>query len=798
MIHTGNWTPPEHTISGEPIAMLIIEGKALADVFIEHPLLKKESIEHREFQVNIAGESAKEPTLVVLPTGLGKTVVALLVIADILRDRKGKVLFLAPTKPLVDQHAEFLSQNLQIGDITLFTGEVSPEKRAEMWKESRVIVSTPQVISNDLENSRGSLKDVALIVFDEAHRAVGDYSYVDIADRYHSEVDNPLILGMTASPGSDIDKIAEVCKNLGITNIAIRSELDEDVAPYVYGIAIDRAYVDVPEEMERIIDLLQEILDEKIKALKKYKLLDERRRPNTRDLLEVGNVLRARLNSGRKNFHLFRGLSIQAGAIKINHGIDLAKSQGSDSLRKYISRIVEDSQTKGGSRASKELVKDSRFEMVRRLLDQSDAENPKLDKVNQIVRDQLSSKPDSLIIVFTHYRDTCERVTRLLEELPEAHPVRFVGQAKHGEDNGLRQREQRQIVDDFKAGKYNVLVATSVAEEGLDIPSTELVVFYEPIPSEIRTIQRRGRTGRKRPGRVVVLLARDTKDEIYHYSSRRKERSMRSKLEGLRRRLKIARKISSDTGDSIDVDSFFDSSSEGAAAERKARAISESQTLLTDFGALSSSGLRLLANHERNPGMVKKLEKIGIQFEQRKLKPEDFVIGNDLVVLRESVDSFLKDIDRDDLEAQISDLKTRYRRPMLVVEGAGAGGKDIATKLPLFDVLNSLIARLHLPVIPTKDEADTAAFIASLVKAEIGRDKSAAADRTIDISEYQRRMVQGLPNVTSFLAERLLERFGSVQNVMAASKEELMAVEGVGNAIAEEILRVAKEKYTRH
>jgi Fanconi anemia group M protein len=121
--------------------------------------------------------------------------------------------------------------------------------------------------------------------------------------------------------------------------------------------------------------------------------------------------------------------------------------------------------------------------------------------------------------------------------------VRFVGQASKGTDTGLNQREQKEIIDKFRAGDYNVLVSTSIAEEGLDIPATDLVVFFEPVPSEIRTIQRRGRTGRKQAGRVIVLVTRDTRDEAYLWTSRKKEMQMRRELDALRRKLRMRKGV---------------------------------------------------------------------------------------------------------------------------------------------------------------------------------------------------------------------------------------------------------------
>ncbi|MEM4264683.1 MAG: helicase-related protein, partial [Thermoplasmata archaeon] len=587
---------------------------------------------------------------------------------------------------------------------------------------------------------------------------------------------------------------ADVCRNLGISNIAVRSELDEDVAPYVYGIAIEFAKVDVPEDVDEITALLQKILDEKIQALRKYHVLDPKKPPNTRALLEAGNVLRAKIASNRKNYHLYRALTIQACAIKVNHAIDLARMQGIESLKNYIARIVEDAQTKGGSRASRDLVKDARFEMVRRKLDSGITEHPKLDKVKEIVQQEIRRNPKARIIVFTHYRDTSEQVCKMLSDLPDIMPVRFVGQAKKGADSGLNQKEQKEIIERFKKGDFNVLVATSVAEEGLDIPSTDLVVFYEPIPSEIRTIQRRGRTGRHRPGRVVVVLARRTKDEAFNYSSKRKEQKMRLQLEMLSRKLRIAKQIGA--GETPGIEEIIERLPEEAAAERRAQRISKDQTLLSDFGAVASSGLGLRANADRNEDVLRELKSIGIEFNRRKGQLEDFVIGDEIAIIRESVDDFLADIDRRNIQAKVSALSKRFKRNFMIVEGKAVRKAEIPDKLPVFDVLVSLIRDLGIPVVATSNASDSAAFIASLVKSEMRKGSKEKTDSP-DLTEYQMRMIQGLPNVTSILAERLLQRFGSVRGILCASAEELMQVEGIGRVIAEGIRRIATEKFSQ-
>src|SRR5207245_1472949 len=222
-VHRG---PSRATSFASPTQRFFRGPRGSPAVFVTHELLRRGAVEERAYQVNIARACLERSTLVVLPTGMGKTVIAAMVIAEVLRRRGGRILFLAPTKPLVEQHAASMRKVLVVDRITLFTGEATaPEDRELLWRENKIIVSTPQVIRNDVRAERISLDDVSLIVFDEAHRAVGDYAYVDVAAAY-KEVPDRLVLGMTASPGSSAEKILEVCGNLGITAVEIRPKND--------------------------------------------------------------------------------------------------------------------------------------------------------------------------------------------------------------------------------------------------------------------------------------------------------------------------------------------------------------------------------------------------------------------------------------------------------------------------------------------------------------------------------------------------------------------------------------------
>ncbi len=528
-------------------------------MFVAHPLIRTGSIEEREYQRTLAHACLNSPTLVVLPTGLGKTVVALRVIADVLCRRKGKVLFLAPTKPLVEQHAAFLGQNLLNKKVAMMTGEKKPKEREELWAANDVIVSTPQVIANDLKNKRIDLAGFGLVIFDEAHRGVGKYSYVAVAEAYRSS--GGLVLGMTASPGASKDKIMEVCTNLGIRNIEVRSKVDPDVVKYVHEVEIDWVKVEVPEQTKVVAAVFRSLFDSYVQQLVKMGCMTSKRPATTMYLLEVNKTLQIRLHSGKNKGYMFRALSVQAMAVKVGHAIELAETQGLAALNSYMEKLRNEAASKKSSKASTTIVSSPEFEQAEVMLQGMKDEHPKIPQVMSIVSEQLQARPDSKIMVFTNYRDSCEMVAVNLSKIDGVKVSKLIGQTKRGEDRGLRQKEQVEVLASLRRGDINIVVATCVGEEGLDVANTDLVIFYEPVPSAIRSIQRRGRTGRSSPGRVVVLITIDTKDMASIYSSTRKENAMKKHL------LKIQKELDKENGSN----------------RKPAKSMAEGQRTITDY-----------------------------------------------------------------------------------------------------------------------------------------------------------------------------------------------------------------------
>ena len=501
--------------------------------YVDHPLLSPDFIERRLYQVQLANTARERHTLVCLPTGLGKTTVSLLVTAHRLHQVGGKVLFLAPTKPLVQQHAEFYREALSIPDeeIVVFTGEIRPEDRADAWDDARIVIATPQVVENDLVGSRISLSDVTHLTFDECHRASGDYAYVYIAERYHSDAEDPLVTGMSASPGGDKEEILQVCQNLGIAEVEVMTEEDADVDEYTHDTSVEWERIQLPDEILRIRDALNEVIKDRLQKLKSLGVTNTTQPDvSQKQLNRMRGKLQELMDADKSEG--YKGMSTHAEVMKLRRAVELVETQSVESVRRYFERQRNAARSSGASKASQRLVSEPKVREAMRLAESFDGTHPKFSRARILLAQTLGIEEGERVIVFTESRDTAEALTEFLSASFDVR--RFVGQGDKESSEGMTQKEQQETLDDFRNGEFEVLVSTSVAEEGLDVPEVDLVLFFEPVPTAIRSIQRKGRTGRQAEGRVVVLLAEDTRDEAYFWISRRREKEMESELRDLK------------------------------------------------------------------------------------------------------------------------------------------------------------------------------------------------------------------------------------------------------------------------
>jgi Fanconi anemia group M protein len=501
------------------------------------PFLK--GIVPREYQQKIFESCIKKNCLVVIPTGLGKTLLALMLTIERMKEFPGeKVVFLAPTKPLAEQHLISFKKHLPelFADMQLFTGMIKAEQRKKIWQTADIIFSTPQCIANDLKNNLYDLEKVCLLVEDEAHRCIKNYDYNYVAQKYIKQSQHQKILGLTASPGSETSKIKDICKNLSIEKVELRTRESEDVKKYLQELKFEKIILDFPVEFEEIRQVLKKLFDKYIEELKNRKILFG---PVSKTaLINLQKKIMTNLMKGNKNYNYMKGVSICAQAIKIQHALELLETQTLLSFNKYLKNLFSQA-AKKQSKGVVKLVAKPEFNFVyiksSELLAKN-IEHPKLRKLVEIVEQEKSKNKKIKIIVFTQFRESASLISKKLNELEGIKAKVFVGQAKR-ENKGLSQKEQKQIIHEFSSGEINTLCATCIAEEGLDIPEVNIVIFYEPVPSAIRTIQRAGRTARLIKGKLIMLITKKTRDEAYYYVSRNREKKMQTAIDSIKQNL---------------------------------------------------------------------------------------------------------------------------------------------------------------------------------------------------------------------------------------------------------------------
>ena len=492
---------------------------------VEHEFIVPDSIEARDYQINMAQQAKTENSLVVLPTGLGKTTIALHIIADYLSKRKGGILFLAPTRVLANQHYEFLKNTVRLDDITLITGEDLLVKRKKLWINS-IICATPEIVRNDIIRKIVDVNQFSLVIFDEAHRAVGDYAYVTIAEQLN--IDNTRILGMTATLPSEKTKAKEICENLHIKGISERSDSSPDVKPYIQNTDTEWVKVDLSPEMKIIQRYIKLALDQRYIELRRNGL-------RLSDNKSLSQLLHARQFVLKQNRRSAKPLFT---AIRITYALNIFEAHGITSFLKFCERT----KIKKGAGIKELFETDPNFTTAINLAMDAQAkgiEHPKINKLGDIL-----CNIESKVLIFSSYRDSVNVIHEKLTDMNIPAEI-LIGKAG---DMGLKQKKQVETVQKFRDGITKVLVATRVGEEGLDISEVNLVIFYDNVPSSIRFVQRRGRTGRKESGRLVVLIAKDTIDEAYYWIGKRKIKSASDMAEKLSKHLEKTERV---------IDDFF-------------------------------------------------------------------------------------------------------------------------------------------------------------------------------------------------------------------------------------------------
>jgi Fanconi anemia group M protein len=727
--------------------------------------------------------------LVVIPTGLGKTIIALmLAVHRLMEISNSKVIFLAPTKPLVDQHYKsFLNLTLLPPDsLQSLTGTTPPEKRISIWNQTKLAFMTPQVLQNDLISGLYSIKDVSLIIFDECHRAVGDYAYSFIAKKYMENASSHQILGLTASPGSTQEKISEIKANLFIDHIEIRTVKDADVKPYIQKVDNQWIKIALPKEFLEIKRVLELKLKEIYKWLKEKDLISsfDLNKITRKVLLKLNNTINRRISASRddnEKFDLFNAKKIQANAIRISHMLELIETQGVHALKDYLEKNEDKIRDNTANKSLKELFADREIKKVKKFTYEIISKgivHPKLEKLRELLISQLQNNNESRVLIFSHFRDSVNNIVRYFEKDDVIRAHKFVGQAHKGSDKGLTQRNQIRLLEEFKEGIYNTLVGTSVAEEGLDIAECDLVIFYDVVPSAIRSIQRRGRTGRKKEGKVYILMAERTRDEGYYWAEKVKERNMREILKRIKNSENSAKK------GQASLLNFIERSQNDATSNKRVSG-AEQFEIVCD-------------NRETASAVVRNLSLMGVNIRLEQLSVADYVISKRVGIERKSSKDFTDSIKDGRLFKELKVLIETYERVILVLEDDPFKDSNLSENA-IYGAITSIILNLGVTIYKTKDPKETAMFLYQLAKKEQSKRNSTLKLRfdkaPIEYSSLLEYIVAGIPGVNAFRAKNLLKELNTLQNIFLADIPDLTKVENVGKKIAQEIYKISRFKY---
>ncbi|KAI8046401.1 hypothetical protein M5D96_002603 [Drosophila gunungcola] len=455
---------------------------------------------------------------------------------------KGKIVFMAPTRPLVSQQISACQRIMPFAstDTVQLTGQLPRHKRAELWATKRVFFATPQVVHSDMLDADGGatfpFSSIKMMVVDEAHRAKGRYAYTQVADSLMARNRNFRMLALSATPGRTMEDVAAVCQNLYISNLQVRWDNSIDVQPYIHRRTIRTIVVSLKERILEPRERLLQIIEPYLRRLIEAEIFrGNKGNISKNSLLFEQKTFTERSAQGQR--HPDHNIIMESFAMCISmyHSLELMERHG---LRVFVNNFDadEDGREKFVLTRDSELrnlVEKVRLELGANPLDYTthtmtngevpplpadlDFGHAKYEKLRQVLLQHFESNAESRAIVFCEYRESVMLIHRLLlQHRPVLRPRCFVGQGSTvGASYSLTQKQQLQIMSDFRSGTSNVLVATSIGEEGIDVGEVEMIVCFDICSSNpTRFVQRIGRTGRKKNGEVVMLVTEGREQQV--------------------------------------------------------------------------------------------------------------------------------------------------------------------------------------------------------------------------------------------------------------------------------------------
>ncbi|NXM70107.1 IFIH1 protein, partial [Serilophus lunatus] len=499
----------------------------------------------RDYQMEVAKPALNgENIIICLPTGSGKTRVAVYITKDHLDKKKrasepGKVIVLVNKVPLVEQHLQtqfnpFLKRWYQV--IGLSGDSQLKISFPEVVRKNDVIISTAQILENSLLNADKEdeegvfffFPDFSLIIIDECHHTQKEGVYNNIMRRYLKEkmkniklgkenkplIPQPQILGLTASPGvggatsysKAEEHILKICANLDARRIMT---VEEHASQLKNQVKEPSKKTVVANDKER--DPFRERITEIMTEIQNYCQFHPQSEFGTQTYEQwvIREERKAAKEEKRKERVCAEHLKKYNDALQINDTIRMVDAYN------HLNNFYKEEKSKKTVRSdddddepavSKQDETDkfllalfhAKKKQLKKLAGKPENENEKLIQLRKTLMEEFTKPGEPRGIIFTKTRLSAFALFQWIKDNPKFEEVGIkahylIGSGHNSEMKPMTQNEQREVIDKFRCGSVNLLIATTVAEEGLDIKECNIVIRYGLVTNEIAMMQARGR-----------------------------------------------------------------------------------------------------------------------------------------------------------------------------------------------------------------------------------------------------------------------------------------------------------------
>ncbi|MFW9997653.1 MAG: ERCC4 domain-containing protein, partial [Candidatus Odinarchaeota archaeon] len=725
-------------------------------------------------------------------------------------------------RPLVFQAARMLQEYLDLtaDEVIAVTGEINAKKRVKMYENATIIVGTPQTLANDLLYNRLDLKQFLFLAFDEAHRATGNYAFVKIIKLAEDlNIDQKLhIVGFTATPGNSREQILEILQNLKISKVLMKSSTDPDVRKYssIHEPVVE--WIELPEPYKQAIKLLDRLKADLVKELKEIGLEIDSKYLNKRQIIEIQNTAFKMANEDES---YGKALFITPNLIRVLHLVEMIETQGMLQAKQTLESWID---KEGKQKTLRDFLELPEIIQLRNIMGKLDDLHPKLPALQKILREYLDENPGSKVIVFTNYRKTAKLIKKEFDKISLPSEV-FVGKAS-ADGMGMSQKTQIETLDNFKTGDLDILIATSVGEEGLDVGACDLVVFFDSVPSVVRSIQREGR-GRKKLSKVIRLITKGTKDAGMYYAIKKKQRRMeyyiKRELPSIIESLNPPEKKEKKQGLLAYIPETPKKPNEIIKAENNEQGSQqlENKEILPENAEESvepsepSSLMEQEVKAEFQPGQTviyvdtresesiipRILRKEGATIIPKVLVAGDYQVSQRCIIERKTTIDFVDSLIDGRLFQQAAAKLVNFDKVVMIVEGEWSYVKKQVKEASIHGALSTILLDFRIPVLMSHNAVETAKYILSFAKREQRERKKVDPMYIIDqgdflIPDIQKMLLATIPGINRRKAESILRETKTLREVANKEAKELAKIEGVGKVLSQRIEKIFTSDFT--